>query len=131
MILVDTSVLIDVLKGVKNAHTAKFRSVVHQEIPFAITSIIFQEILQGAKSDAEYKRLEKYFKTQRFYHPKHPIESFSSAARMYMACRRQGITIRSTVDCLIAQIALEHGLFLFHNDSDFDAMKTVIPLRCF
>ncbi len=54
---------------------------------------------------------------------------YARAASIYFTCRRKGITVRSTIDCLIAQIALEHDLFLIHNDSDFDAMAPVIGLR--
>ena len=66
---------------------------------------------------------------QQLFHPKDPVESYAQAARIYFACCRKGITVRSTIDCLIAQIALEHDLFLLHNDSDFIAMATVIGLR--
>ena len=48
-----------------------------------------------------------------------------------MDCRKKGITIRSTIDCLIAETALEHDLRLLHNDNDFVAMSQVIPLKFF
>jgi predicted nucleic acid-binding protein len=44
-----------------------------------------------------------------------------------MRCRRKGMTIRSTIDCLIAQIAIEHDLELLHSDRDFENMVSVIP----
>jgi predicted nucleic acid-binding protein len=46
-------------------------------------------------------------------------------------CRKKGITIRSTIDCLIAQTALENDLILLHEDYDFDLMAKVIPLKFF
>ncbi|HEY3276329.1 MAG TPA: PIN domain-containing protein [Syntrophorhabdaceae bacterium] len=46
-----------------------------------------------------------------------------------MECRKKGITIRSTIDCLIAQTVLEHNLILLHSDDDFNAISKVIPLR--
>jgi predicted nucleic acid-binding protein len=60
-----------------------------------------------------------------------PVESFARAARIYFDCKKKGITIRSTIDCLIAQTALEHDLFLLHNDTDFDAMASVIRLKIY
>ena len=48
------------------------------------------------------------------------------AARMYGACRAAGVTIRSTARCLIARIAIEHGIALLHDDRDFDEMARVV-----
>jgi hypothetical protein len=129
MILVDTSVLIDFFKGVKNRASNKFRSVLLQNIPFGINSFIYQEVLQGAKSEGEYEDLQKYLVTQHFFHPKEPVNSFTRAARIYFECRQKGITIRSTIDCIIAQTAIEHNLSLLHNDNDFKAMAKVVKLR--
>ena len=129
MILVDTSVLIDFFKGVKNRASNKFRSVLLQNIPFGINSFIYQEVLQGAKSEGEYEDLQKYLVTQHFFHPKEPVNSFTRAARIYFECRQKGITIRSTIDCIIAQTAIEHNLSLLHNDNDFKAMEKVVKLR--
>ncbi len=53
--------------------------------PFGITSFTYQEILQGAKSEQELDRLQAYLSTQRFYHPKDPLESFEAAARIYFS----------------------------------------------
>jgi len=90
MILVDTSVLIDFFKGVKNRASNKFRSVLLQNIPFGINSFIYQEVLQGAKSEGEYEDLQKYLVTQHFFHPKEPVNSFTRAARIYFECRQKG-----------------------------------------
>jgi hypothetical protein len=129
MILVDTSVLIDFFKGIKNDSSMKLETILKHGIPFGINPYIFQEILQGASSEKEFNLLYEYLCTQQFYHLKHPIDSFSQAARIYMTCRRNGITIKSTIDCLIAQTALENELMLLHNDNDFIAMSKIIPLK--
>jgi len=131
MILVDTSVMIHFLKGVSSENSRKFGTVLQQGIPYGINSLIFQEVLQGAGSDKEYFTLKKYLETQRFYHLRDPIASFAEAAKIYLDCRKKGITIRSTIDCLIAQAALENDLFLLHEDSDFDLMAKVAPLKFF
>jgi hypothetical protein len=131
MILADTSVLIDFLEGRETESGQRLKTVLQQGIPFGINSFIYQEVLQGAKSEKEYRLLKKYLETQRFYHPKDPVESFAKAAKIYFDCRRKGVTIRSTIDCIIAQTAIEHDLFLLHNDSDYDAMASVIPLKIY
>ena len=129
MILVDTSVLIQFLKGINSEGAKKFSIVLQRKIPFGINSLIFQEVLQGAGSEKEYLILKKYLESQRFYHLKDPVDSFAKAAKIYLDCRKKRITIRSTIDCLIAQTALENGLVLLHEDSDFDLMSKVIPLK--
>jgi predicted nucleic acid-binding protein len=127
VILVDTSVWIDYFRGIDNAPAAKLDQALlgHQEI--GITSAIFQEILQGSDSDASLTRFERQLRFRPFFQPLHPIESYVSAARLYSRCRRAGVTIRSTIDCLIAQIAIEHSLDLLHNDRDFEQMARVVP----
>jgi predicted nucleic acid-binding protein len=131
MILVDTSVLIHFLKGVNSEGCKKLTGALQRRVPFGINSLIFQEVLQGAASEKEYLTLKRYLETQRFYHLKDPIASFADAAKIYLDCRKKGITIRSTIDCLIAQTALENDLLLLHEDNDFDLMAKVIPLKLF
>lgn len=131
MILVDTSVLIHFFKGVESEGSQKLRMVLERGISFGINSLIFQEVLQGAVSEKEYLTLRQYLETQRFYHLREPIDSYAKAAKIYLDCRKKGITIRSTIDCLIAQTALENDLFLLHEDQDFDLMAKVIPLKFF
>ena len=74
--------------------------------------------------------LKNYLSSQRFFHPIDPVESYAEAARIYFLCRKKGITIRSTIDCLIAQICIEHELDLLHDDRDFDAMAEIVGLKC-
>ncbi|SLM30616.1 PilT protein domain protein [Desulfamplus magnetovallimortis] len=129
MILVDTSVLIDWLKGKSNAPVECLKEIIQRDLPFGITSMIYQELLQGAKNDKEYELLKEYLSSQNFYHPLSPVFTYEEAARIYFLCRKKGVTIRSTVDCLIAQIAIEHNLFLLHNDRDFNLMAPVVGLK--
>lgn len=108
MLLVDTSVWIDFLKGQSNEAVVWLKRLLSAGLPVGITSLIYQEILQGADSESRFAQFKDYFGSQRFYHPRDPVESHAQAAQLYVRCRRQGVTIRSTVDCLIAQIAIEH-----------------------
>ncbi len=131
MILVDTSVLIDLFKGKDNKAVQQLRQIIQRQLPFGIASVIYQEILQGAKTEKEFTILNNYLSTQTFYHPQDPILSYANAANIFYSCRKKGITIRSTIDCLIAQIALEHDLLLLHNDKDFTAMAPIIDLQIY
>jgi predicted nucleic acid-binding protein len=124
--LVDTSAWLDYLKGIKSPVVTKLTEVLDRQIPFGITGVIYQEILQGAGTEEDFALLEEYFGTQRFYHPCDLVETYRSAAALYARCRRGGVTPRSTVDCFIAQVAIEHELQLIHSDRDFTAMARVI-----
>ena len=125
MVLVDTSVWIDFITGRGAAAVARLRELLDRGGAVAITSQIFQEILQGAESDRKFREFASYFGSQRFLHPTHPIATYASAARLYFDCRRAGVTLRSSVDCTIAEIALEHGAALLHNDQDFERIAKV------
>ncbi len=130
MILVDTSVLIDYLKGIDNPATRSLDHILEMGIPFGINEFIFQEILQGAKTTHEFQKLKDYLETLTFYSLRSGKESYERSALMYFNCRRKGITIRSTIDLLIAQTAIENELYLLHNDNDFTNMgKAVSDLQ--
>jgi len=126
MYLIDTSVWIGLFRGRESAAIRQLKIILNQGIPFGISSVIYQELLQGAKGENDYNQLQTYLGSQRFYHPLDEIKSYADAARIYVDCRRHGITIRSTIDCLIAEVAIEHGLILLHDDRDFTQMASVI-----
>jgi predicted nucleic acid-binding protein len=65
--------------------------------------------------------------TQRFIYPSDLTEPHTAAAHLYVRCRQRGITPRSAIDCLIAQIAIENQAYLLHNDGDFDQLARVAP----
>ncbi|MDN5331959.1 MAG: hypothetical protein PWP45_1184 [Tepidanaerobacteraceae bacterium] len=125
MILVDTSVLIAFFKGVENEKVNKFVEVIKNNIPFGINNFIYQEILQGAKTEKEFNLLKEYLETQKFYDLKQGIKSYENAAKLYLKCRKEGVTIRSTIDLLIAQTAIENNLYLLHDDRDFSLLAQI------
>lgn len=131
MVLVDTSVLIGYLRGLNNKATDAFQYVLESGIPYGITSLIYQEVLQGVKSEKEFASVREYLETQRFYSLRDLRASYAAAAMIYYRCRRKGITINSTVDCLIAQTAVEHNLHLLHDDRDFVRMQKIVSLKFF
>ena len=131
MVLVDTSVLISYLQGNENNAVLKFQYIIDNNIPFGINSLIYQEVLQGVKTEKDFDKTKRYLDTQRFYSLKDEKESYASAAKIYFRCRKKGLTIGSTIDCLIAQTAIENNLFLLHNDSDFDDIAKVVDLKIF
>lgn len=129
MILVDTSVLIDYLKGEDHPAVQKFAQVIQREIPFGISPLVFLEVLQGAATEKDFKLLREYLESQAFYDLRDGRESIAGAARISFELRRKGMAVGSAVDLLIAQTAIDNDLYLLHDDSDFDRIKQVSSLK--
>lgn len=122
MILVDTSVLIEFLRGSGSDKVKLFKEILLRKIPYGISAFTYQEILQGARTETDFLTLKEYLLTQRIYYLGQESRPYEQAARMYYQLRRTGVTPRSTIDMLIAITAIEKELFLLHNDRDFDMM---------
>jgi predicted nucleic acid-binding protein len=127
MVLVDTSVWIEYLGSRPGVAAQRLDELAATGAPFALAPVILQEILQGARSEREFARLRRNLCSQRFLYPLDPIESHVAAADIYARCRRAGLTIRSTIDCLIAQIAIENQAALLHRDADYDRIAHIVP----
>lgn len=129
MILVDTSILINYFRDVENDGTTQFMEIMEKEIPFGINNYVYQELLQGCLTEKDFKLLKKYLDGQKFYDFKNARESHANAARLYFDLRRKGITIRNTIDCLIAQMTIENDLYLLHDDADFTRIAGHFPIK--
>ncbi|RLA53815.1 MAG: hypothetical protein DRR42_03680 [Gammaproteobacteria bacterium] len=127
MYLADTSVWVDYIQGRGTAAVQLLENCCKTPLPRPISYHIYMEILQGAGSDSAFDRLQRYFSGQRFCGFENPQTSHGKAARIYYDCRRAGLTVRSSVDCLIAQCALEKELELLHQDRDYINMQPLVP----
>ncbi len=126
MILVDTSVLISYLNGKQTEKTEKYDFALARQIPWGITPMILMETLQGVRDDDAFERLKACLLTQKIYEITQGSKSYAEAANLYRKCRKRGITVRSSIDALIAQTCIEHDLLLLHDDADFSNMGTII-----
>jgi hypothetical protein len=129
VILVDTSVLIPFLRGSDTAATRYLARALGEKIETFLAPIIVQEVLQGARDEKEWRALDAYLSTQTLVHPGDVLTLHRHAARIYFDCRRRGLTVRRTIDCLIAQLALDHDLALLHDDRDYNTIGQVRPLK--
>jgi len=125
MYLVDTSVWVDYLRGNATPQVRTLKRLLEGDQIVGVAPIILQEVLQGADSDERFEKWRKYFTGLCCYAPTDPVASCIEAARMYQTCRRAGKTPRSSNDCLIARIAVEHSLVLLHDDRDFETIAAV------
>ncbi len=129
MIVVDTSVWIDVLNGVDSPTAATCIRLIETGEPVALTDIIFAEILQGLRDD-EAAKVEAHLRAFPILRLQ-ALEDFSLAAQLYRTARRSGVTIRKTLDCLIAVPCVRTAAPLLHADADFDRLATCTPLRIY
>ena len=126
MMLIDTTILVDVLRDASGVNAERLLTLLGEE-EVAFTRFTELEVLMGARDDAEWEGIQRYFLTKSMPEPN--TESWGSSARIYFDLRREGRTVRSIVDCCIAQIAIERDLTLVHNDRDFEAIAKVRPLK--
>ena len=117
MIVVDTGVWIDYLNGSDNWHTEKLDEALTQGV-VAIGDVIFLEILQGIRKDDEFRktkmRLEMLDRYEMFGH-----RMVDKCAENYRRLRKKGITVRSTMDVIIATFCIENNFSLLFRDKDF------------
>jgi predicted nucleic acid-binding protein len=124
MILPDTSWWIDLLRSA--AHLDEARRNLRQ---FVTCGPVLQEVLQGWREDSETADLREALLNVPAVADPMPLEIFLQAAEIYREGRRRGYAIRSTTDCLIAAIAIEHGATVWHKDRDFTVIARYTPLR--
>ena len=126
MILLDTSVLINYFRNSQDKSVTLLDEIIDRKIPYGICDFVYQELLQGTRTEKEFNTLKEYLESIPFYYLNYGKESYEKAAMLNFVCRKSGITVRSTIDLLIAQIAIENNLFLLHSDKDFDFIASVI-----
>jgi predicted nucleic acid-binding protein len=127
MFLIDTSVWIGVFRDRTGMVRQSLEAIINDESIF-LNRFTQMELLQGCRDEREWTLLETYLQEQDY------IEStpntWVAAARIYYDLQRQGLTVRSSIDCCIAQLAIEHQLILVHNDRDFETIQRVRSINC-
>jgi predicted nucleic acid-binding protein len=124
MILIDSSIWIDLLGLSRKDQLSQERL-----LEVATCPPVIQEVLQGIKNDLAYQRVkESMLALPRFGDPA-DMDLHLAASDLYRLARKQGITVRSSVDCLIATIALQNGLEVWHSDRDFQELAKITGLK--
>ncbi len=124
MLIVDTSVWVEVLRN--PARRGRLEGAIGGDDP-CLTRFTQMELLMGAARDDQWRRLERYLDGQLYVEADR--ETWRRAARTFFDLRRAGKTVRSSIDCCIAEIAIAHEALLLHRDRDFRVIATVRPLR--
>jgi predicted nucleic acid-binding protein len=127
MLVVDSTVWIDYFNGLENPHTDYLHAIV-DKTPILIGDLILAEVLQGFRDDSDFEKarrtLGRYIQVE-MVNPELALQS----ARNYRMLRRNGVTVRKTMDSLIATYCIENEHDLLHNDSDFDGYEKHLGLR--
>jgi predicted nucleic acid-binding protein len=128
MLLIDTSVWISVLRDRSGQVRQQLETLIaNREV--LLTRFTQLELLQGSLNEQEWDLLSSYLETQDYVEL--TDQSWQAAARIYFDPRRQGLSVRSPIDCCIAQVALDNNLLLIHNDRDFETIAQVRSLQNF
>jgi predicted nucleic acid-binding protein len=127
MLVVDSTVWIDYFNGLENPQTDYLDQIVDRT-PILVGDLILAEVLQGFRDDSDFEEarraLSKYIQVE-MVNPELALQS----ARNYRLLRRKGITVRKTIDSLIATYCIENEHDLLHNDNDFDGYEKHLKLR--
>lgn len=123
--LVDTSVWIEVFRA---------RRPLDLEAAVAFDDVVtclpvIQEVLQGFRDELAYRRARDAMLSLPVVESPLPEDVFSQAVDLYRSARRGGLTVRSSVDCMIAACAIRHDLEVLHRDRDFSALSRISALR--
>lgn len=101
--------------------------LIENETELFITGLIVQEILQGISGETQRAEIRSDLAEFVLIDP--TLQTHLEAAEIFVGCRKKGVTIRKSIDCLIAAIALEYDLELLHKDRDFAQIAKAYPLK--
>jgi predicted nucleic acid-binding protein len=127
LILVDTSVWIDFFSPSPGPAGSELRRMIEEVEPFALTGVVVTEILQGLKRDVRH--IERFLSMWEMLEPR-GFATYREASAISRLARSRGIRL-TTIDTLIASIALEHDATLFTLDKDFSHIARMTPLRLY
>jgi len=128
VILVDSSVWIDYLRGTASPQTDKLDALLGVT-PLAIGDLIMTEVLQGCPSEREFTTVRETLEALTFVTLGGP-DIAVLAARNFRKLRARGVTVRKTIDTVIATRCMLDGFELLHSDRDFDPFEKHLGLRC-
>jgi predicted nucleic acid-binding protein len=128
VILVDSSVWVDYLRGAATPQTDKLDSLLGV-VPLAIGDLILAEVLQGCSTDREFNQVKRTLGTLELI-TLGGLDVAVQAAKNFRKLRALGFTVRKTIDTVIATRCIMDGLELLHCDRDFDPFAEHLGLRC-
>jgi predicted nucleic acid-binding protein len=129
LIIPDTSVWIPFFGHGQGEQAQKLARLIDVEADVCVCGPTIMETLQGIRFNEQHHKIAGIL--QHFQLLEADQATFRHAAHIYRTCRAHGITVRSSLDCLIAATALQHDAYVLHHDRDFEAMGKHFPLKFF
>jgi len=126
-VLVDSTVWIDFLKNKKTPHTEKLIEIIKRREDLCICGFVLTEVLQGIRDEKQYVATK--LQLSNLIYLSDDQSTFELGATIYRNLRKQGVTIRNSIDCLIAAIVIQHDVSLLENDRDYRNIDTHYPLN--
>jgi predicted nucleic acid-binding protein len=126
-VLVDTSAWIELFRATGSATDARLAAAFRRGDAIAVTGVVLQEVLQGCRDQPQVTAARTLLSGLVVAEAVFPA-TYEHAAALYRRCRAAGRTVRGTVDCLVAAVALEHRLPLLACDRDFVTLRDVCGL---
>ena len=127
MILVDSSVWIDYFTGKDTPAADRLDSLLGDEL-VATGDLMLTEVLQGFRADSDYRQARKLLLSLTVLNVLDTAIALKSAAN-FRTLRKKGITVRKTIDAIIATYCIENGLPLLHSDKDFEPFREHLGLK--
>lgn len=126
MVIVDTTVWVDYLKGTTTPEVEWFeRAAARQRL--GLLDLMLCEILQGLSTEEDASRVLRHLRRFEIFQTG-GVDLATDAARNYRRLRAKGRTVRKTIDCLIATFCIDGDHALLHSDRDFDAFENFLEL---
>ncbi len=129
MIFLDSTVLVDYFNDINNRQVEFLDSILGKEL-VVIGDYVLTEVLQGFKSDKEYQAAKTTLLSFPCYDIGGKVIALQSA-KNYRYLRKKGITVRKTIDAMIATFCIENDFILLHNDKDFDPFEKYLNLKVY
>lgn len=126
MIIVDTNVWADYFNGQGSPYVERLQAALIAEEDLTVIPIIVTEVLQGFRTERGFRRARKVLIDLPALDP--PIDSHVRAAQLYRTLRRNGITVRGAIDCVIAQFCIDIDATLLSPDADFERIAEYTEL---
>jgi predicted nucleic acid-binding protein len=126
-LLVDSTVCIDFFGGKETAQTIKLEQCLRNHDEVCYCGFVLIEVLQGIRDERQFIATKRQFENLTYLEDDR--STFELGATIYRELRRNGITIRNSVDCMISAVVIQHGVNFLENDRDYQFIDQFFPLN--
>jgi predicted nucleic acid-binding protein len=126
-LLVDSTVWIGFFAARQTAQTDRLKQAIRDGGQICVCGCVWLEVLQGVRLEKEYVSIKSQF--EKLFYLDDDRSTYELGATIYRELRRDGVTIRNPIDCLIAATVTQHGVNFLENDRDYKFIDQHFPLN--